>query len=125
MNTSRAALWQEILQLSPLCSGTLHEQYLTCGKAACGCHDPHRPRRHGPYYLWSRRISGKQINRTLRPGAELERVKKGITNFQRLQEVLGRVLQEEERAVLSEERAAEEGGKKNFKRRLLKRSINT
>jgi hypothetical protein len=117
MHTSRAAVWQEMMELSPLCSGSLHEQYLTCGKPACGCHDSKAPRLHGPYYLWIRRIAGRQVNRTLRPGWELERVKTGIQNYQKFQALFARLLGQEERRVLSSERAVEVEGKKNFKRR--------
>jgi hypothetical protein len=63
MATSLARRWQRLLELSPVCSGSLHEQHLTCGKAGCGCHDLKEPRLHGPYYLWRRHIAGK--DRTL------------------------------------------------------------
>jgi hypothetical protein len=62
-------------------------------------------------------MGGKQVNRTLRPGPELERVRKGIANYQKLQRLLQELLAEEERQVLAPERAVAEGGKKNFRRR--------
>ena len=117
MELSRAALWQEMMQLSPLCSGSLHEQYLTCGKSVCRCHDRKAPQLHGPYYLWIRRMAGRQVNRTLRPGPELEKVKTGIANYRRFQALFSRVLEQEERAVLSGERALDAEGKKNSTRR--------
>ena len=120
MTASRASRWQQLMELSPLCSGSVHEQYLTCGKSECRCHDRKNPQRHGPYYLWIRRLGGKQVNRTLRPGADLERVRQGIANYQKLQQGLGELLEEEERRVLSEERAAVGEGKKNYRRRLRK-----
>ena len=94
MTTSRANRWQRLMELSPLCSGSLHEQYLTCGKAECRCHDRRDAQRHGPYYLWIRRIGGKQVNRTLRPGPDLERVRQGIANYQKLQQLLGEVVEQ-------------------------------
>lgn len=115
MTASRARLWQKLIELSPLCSGSLHEQYLRCGKAACRCHAGEPPQGHGPYYLWVRRIGGKQVNRTLRPGPELERVKTGIANYHQLQELLGQLLEQEEATVLGAERAMTV--KKNSKRR--------
>ena len=121
MKARRAQIWQQIMQLSPLCSGSLHEQYLACGKANCRCHDPQRPQPHGPYYLWERRLEGRRVNRTLRPGPELERVRQGIANYQKVQELFGQLLQQEESQVLGAARAAELVGKKNFKRRLGKR----
>lgn len=121
MTSSRALLWQQMVQLSPLCSGSLHEQYLPCGKPACRCHDLKNPQLHGPYYLWVRHIGGKQVNRTLRPGPELERVRQGIANYQRLQQLFSQLLAEEESQVLAADRAVAVEGKKNFKRRWPKR----
>lgn len=118
MTGRRAAVFQEMAQLSPVCSGSLHEQYLTCGKPECRCHDRRKPQRHGPYYLWVRRIGGKQVNRTLRPGPELDRVREGIANYQRVQQLFSRWVEEEEGRVLEPERAAESLGKKNSRKRL-------
>lgn len=121
MNTTRARLWQKMIELSPLCSGSVHEQYLHCGKPKCRCHDKTDPKLHGPYYLWERRISGKQVNRTLRPGPDLERVKEGISNYRKLQEWFSELLQQEESRVLASKRAVGAAvSKKNFKRRLKK-----
>ena len=44
MTMSRNSIWQEMIQLSPLCSGSLHEQYLPCGKPSCRCHDSKSPK---------------------------------------------------------------------------------
>ena len=118
MTPSRARIWQELIELSPLCSGSLHEQYLRCGKDRCRCHDSQHAQLHGPYYLWIRRIGGKQVNRTLRPGSDLERVKKGIENYRRFQQLVSQLLQQEEGRVLSSDRAVLGEGKKNFRRRL-------
>lgn len=118
MTIARNSIWQEMIQLSPLCSGSLHEQYLTCGKPACRCHDSKSPQLHGPYYLWIRRMGGKQVNRTLRPGPDVERVKAGIENYHRLQALFSNLLKQEEDKVLSSERAAESEGKKNSRRKL-------
>jgi hypothetical protein len=61
------------------------------------------------------------VNRTLRPGPELERVRQGIANYHRMQELITRLLTEEESLVLGEDRAVVIEGKKNFRRRLQKR----
>jgi hypothetical protein len=117
MTLSRNNIWQEMIQLSPLCSGSLHEQFLPCGKATCRCHDRKSPKLHGPYYLWVRRIGGRQVNRTLRPGPDLERVKAGIANYHRLQTLFSDLLTQEEQQILSCERAAADEGKKNSRKR--------
>jgi hypothetical protein len=117
MNLSRSALWQELIELSPLCSGSLHQQYLRCGKSSCRCHDRKSPQRHGPYYLWIRRLGGRQVNRTLRPGPDLEKVKVGIQNYRRFQMLFSQVLEQDEEQVLSGERGVAAEGKKNSRKR--------
>src|SRR5579862_4144965 len=99
MTSSRAKVWEELMQMTPVCSGSLHEQYLACGKSNCRCHSKDNPQPHGPYYLWVRRIDGKQVNRTLRAGPEMERVKKGIANYHRMQELIGRFVRAEENLI--------------------------
>lgn len=45
-----------------MCSGTLSERMMKCGKPNCGCaNDP--AARHGPYYEWGRMRAGKQTHR--------------------------------------------------------------
>jgi hypothetical protein len=112
MNSVRSTLWQEMIKLSPLCSGSLHEQYLTCGKRGCRCHDKKVPKLHGPYYLWVRHVDGRQVNRTLRPGPDLERVKSGIENYRKFQSLISELINQEEEQVLSSERAVAAEGKK-------------
>jgi hypothetical protein len=121
MNTDRARVFEELIQLSPLCSGSLHQQYLKCGKANCRCHDKEAPQPHGPYFLWERRIGGKQVNRTLRPGPKLEKVKEGIANLGRVHQLLDELVKTEESRILADEESATDLSKKNFKPRSPKR----
>ena len=116
MDMGRSNIFEEMIQLAPLCSGALYEQYIPCGKKNCRCHDTENPKLHGPYYVWSRRIDGKQVNRTLRPGLDLDRVKKGIENYARFQGLLGGILQRDEESVLSADRAVKNEGKKNSRK---------
>ena len=120
MKLARSNLWKEMMELSPICSGSLHEQYLTCGKLTCRCHNKKSPQLHGPYFLWIRRISGRQVNRTLRPGPDLERVRIGIQNYRKFQNLFSQLLQQEEERVLSSDRAVIAESKKNFKKRFRK-----
>jgi len=117
MRLSRGSLYQEMIQLSPLCSGSLHEQYLRCGKSNCRCHDSRSPQLHGPYYLWIRHMGGRQVNRTLRPGPDLERIKVGIENYRKFQSLFARLLEHDEEQVLSSDRAISREGKKNSRKR--------
>jgi len=120
MERDRSSIFEEMVKLSPICSGKLYEQYFPCGKEGCRCQDAEAPKLHGPYYTWARRLGGKQINRTLKPGSELERVKEGIANYQRFQVLCDALLRKDEAMVLSADRAVDGDGKKNFRRKLKK-----
>jgi len=40
--------------------GTITERLTLCGKPSCACHsDP--PRRHGPYWHWTRKVASKTV----------------------------------------------------------------
>ena len=51
----------------------------------------------------------------------MNRVREGIANYQRVQQLFSKWLQEEESQVLEPERAVEISGKKNFRKRLPRR----
>jgi len=121
MDMDRVSILEELIKLSPLCSGKLYEQYFPCGKGNCRCQDEESPKLHGPYYTWVRRPGGKQVNRTLKPGPELEMVKEGIKNYHRFQVLCEELLRREEASVLTADRAMTVEGKKNSSRRLRKR----
>ena len=105
MEMERSSIFEEMITLTPICSGKLYEQYFPCGKKGCRCQDADDPKLHGPYYTWVRRQKGKQINRTLKPGTELDRVKEGITNYHRFQTLCDALLRRDEAMVLSTDRA--------------------
>ena len=120
MEMDRSSIFAEMINLSPICSGKLYEQYFPCGKKGCRCQDPENPKLHGPYYSWVRRKDGKPINRTLKPGSDLEKVKEGMANFQRFQMLCDELLRRDEATVLSADRAIDAAGKKNSRRKLRK-----
>ena len=120
MDMDRSGIFEELIKLSPICSGKLYEQYFPCGKEGCRCQDEEKPKLHGPYYVWVRRHDGKQVNRTLRRGPDLERVKAGIENYNRFQSLCTELLRRDETTVLSADRAMDGACKKNSRKRSVK-----
>jgi hypothetical protein len=116
MEAKRSIMLEEMIRLSPLCSGKLYERYISCGKKNCRCQDKENPRLHGPYYEWVRRIDGKSVSRILRPGPDLEKVKAGIKNYNHIQELFNDLLRRDEESVLSADRAVKNEGKKNTRK---------
>jgi hypothetical protein len=48
----------------PALPGTIAERLTRCGRENCACHaDP--PRRHGPYFHWTRKVANKTVGRWL------------------------------------------------------------
>jgi len=54
------ALLQQSADLGLVLRGTITKCFLPCGNPACRCKaDP--AFRHGPYYLWTRKVAGKTV----------------------------------------------------------------
>jgi hypothetical protein len=57
-------LLREIGAIGPVLRGTIGAYRTQCGSPGCRCHtDP--AARHGPYYIWTRKVSGKTVTRML------------------------------------------------------------
>ena len=68
--------------MGPVVRGTIGAYRTRCGSPRCGCHtDP--TARHGPYYIWTRKVSGKTVTRTL-SDERARRMRPWILNMRRL-----------------------------------------
>jgi len=57
-------LLREIGEIGPVLRGTIGKYRTQCGSPGCRCHtDP--AARHGPYYIWTRKVAGKTVTRML------------------------------------------------------------
>ena len=57
-------LQEELSRTGFLWVGTILRRYHVCGKPGCRCRRGGRLR-HGPYYVWTRKIGGKTVTRML------------------------------------------------------------
>jgi uncharacterized protein DUF6788 len=57
-------LKERVARLGLVIPGTIRETYLLCGKAGCACAD-NDSARHGPYYLWNRKVNGKLTSKSI------------------------------------------------------------
>ena len=88
---SYRALAAELAGLGFISQGSVVVRYTTCGKPGCRCQaDP--PRRHGPYYQWSRAVAGRTVSRRLTE-SEAELYRGWIANRRRLEEIVARMEQ--------------------------------
>jgi len=73
--------------LGPLRPGSLSRQYHVCRKPGCRCQDPHKPRRHGPYYHLDYVHHGKKTTRFIR-APQLPDVRRQLANFKKLRRLV-------------------------------------
>lgn len=67
--------------------GSIYERRTRCGQAGCACHaDP--PRRHGPYFQWTRKVAAKTVGRWL-SAEQRDDYTAWIDNDRRLRQLVG------------------------------------
>ena len=64
MENKLAELKKQIDDLGISIPGSIQTVYLRCGKKNCRCHQA-EDQRHGPYYLWYRRVNGKTATQSI------------------------------------------------------------
>jgi hypothetical protein len=81
----------EIASIGFISPGSLVSRYTSCGKPGCRCQaDP--PRRHGPYYQWSRAVEGKTVSRRLTE-SEADLYRGWIANRRRIEQLIAQMEQ--------------------------------
>jgi hypothetical protein len=81
----------ELATIGFISPGSVVSRYTSCGKPGCRCQaDP--PQRHGPYYQWSRAVSGKTVSRRLNQ-TEAELYQSWIANRRRLEQIIAQMEQ--------------------------------
>jgi hypothetical protein len=98
---------RELLQLEYFSKGTVLKRMMKCGRPQCACH--HDPaKRHGPYFEWTYKASGKTVNVKLT--AESAPLYKAATKQQRkLKAILARLERLSRTALAGLAKQAEEG----------------
>ena len=73
----------------PALPGSIAERLTRCGRANCACHgDP--PRRHGPYFQWTRKVAAKTVGRWLTPEQATD-YRRWVDNDRKLRDLVGRL----------------------------------
>ena len=79
-------LKEKINSIGWIANGSLMTLYRTCGKAGCACAKD-KQARHGPYLVWTRKVDGRTITRTLTE-SQASACRTAIENLQRLEDVV-------------------------------------
>jgi hypothetical protein len=84
-----AAELAAIARSGRLLPGSIAERHTRCGRSNCACHaDP--PRRHGPYYHWTRKVLAKTVGRWL-TAEQRDDYEEWVRNDRRAHELLRRL----------------------------------
>jgi hypothetical protein len=86
----REDLCRELGQVGDFRRGSLNEVRRKCGKPNCACVQPGHPG-HGPQYNLTRSEGGKTVARHLRPGPELDKIRREVAEYERFRDLVGQV----------------------------------
>jgi hypothetical protein len=86
----RAELYRQLGQVKDFRRGSLNEVRRKCGKANCACAAPGHPG-HGPQWNLTRKVDGRTRAVHLRPGPELEKARREVTEYERFRDLVGQV----------------------------------
>jgi hypothetical protein len=90
LERQRAGLYEELSRVGDFRRGSLNEVWRRCGRANCACARPGH-RGHGPQYNLTRSVGGKTVARHLKPGPELEKVRREVAEYERFRALVGQV----------------------------------
>lgn len=86
MNRIIEKLKTKIASKDCIVNGTLAEQYKQCGKENCRCRKD-KDLWHGPYWIWTRKVNGKTITKTLTKEQALV-VKRAIREMKEVNQII-------------------------------------
>jgi uncharacterized protein DUF6788 len=86
----REELYRELSQVGDFRRGSLNEVRRKCGKANCACAQRGHPG-HGPQYNLTRSENGRTVARHLRPGPELDKIRREVAEYERFRDLVGQV----------------------------------
>jgi hypothetical protein len=79
----------KIARTGDVLPGSITERLTRCGRPGCACQaDP--PRRHGPYWQWTRKVANKTVSKYLSKHQARE-CQRWIDNDRRIRELVARL----------------------------------
>jgi hypothetical protein len=79
----------KIARTGDVLPGSILERLTRCGRPGCACQqDP--PRRHGPYWQWTRKVANKTVSKYLNK-QQAHECRRWVDNDRRLRELVARL----------------------------------
>ena len=104
----------KITNLSDFRPGSLVERYRRCGKPYCHCAKP-GAKGHGPSYSLTRSVKGKTVKKII-PKEEVETTREQIQEYHRFREVLGELVETNEKICVAKLEEKKEASREAEKR---------
>ncbi len=104
----------KITNLSDFRPGSLVERYRRCGKPYCHCAKP-GAKGHGPSYSLTRSVKGKTVTKII-PKEEVETTRLQIQEYHRFREVIGELVETNEKICDAQLKAKKEASREAEKK---------
>jgi hypothetical protein len=79
----------KIARTADVLPGSITERLTRCGRTGCACQaDP--PRRHGPYWQWTRKVANKTVSKYLSKD-QAQECQRWVDNDRRIRELVARL----------------------------------
>jgi hypothetical protein len=86
LESRRDELFAELAQVGDFRPGSLNAVFRKCGKPNCACAAPEH-RGHGPQWNLTQRVSGRTVTLHLKPGPELDKVRREVAQYKRFRDL--------------------------------------
>jgi hypothetical protein len=90
LEQQRSQLYDDLSQVGDFRRGALNAVRRKCGRPNCACADPAHPG-HGPQYNLTRSVDGRTVNRHLKAGPELEKVRGEVARYEQFRVLVAAV----------------------------------
>ena len=90
LERQREDLYRQLGRVGDFRRGSLNEVRRKCGKPNCACAQPGHPG-HGPQYNLTRTVEGRTRARHLKPGPELEKIRREVAGYELFRDLVGQV----------------------------------
>lgn len=106
LESKRDAIVREMAEIQDMRRGSITEVFRPCGKPTCVCQAADHPG-HGPYYAYTRKVSGKTKTIQLRAGPRLTRFQREVDAYRRFRSLAEQLIEVNE--AICDERSDESG----------------
>jgi len=98
--TKLQKLRKHLSEIDYLAVGSIQHAYRKCGQPNCACQTD-ESRRHGPYYVWTRKVNGKTRCKTLSE-KQADTCKGWIKNTRKMEKLVEDIREESFKVLLKE-----------------------